>query len=193
MHKTKAYDLGSRSDRVDKAELAAAICQEHKAFIRNVITVQARDLDPDDLYQDLFVSLVAHPPKNTDNIEAYLYRAIVHDCIDERRKRYTYRSRCVEYARRCRSNRVHTTPQDQCVLVEEIENILEFIERALPQHQVKALRLRYCQDRTNAQITEAMGVSDASVRRYISVGLLRAREVMKRSRATSRSGVGPED
>ena len=193
MHKTMACDLEPRGNRVDNAALAAAICQEHKAFIRNVIAVQARDLDPDDLFQDLFLSLVAHPPRNTDNIQAYLYRAIVHDCIDERRKRYNYRLRCVEYARRRRSNSVRTTPQDQCVLVEEIERALEFIERALPQHQAKALKLRYCHDKTNTQIKDTMGVSDASVRRYISVGLLRVREVLRRSRARSRSGAAAED
>ena len=98
--------------------------------------------------------------------------------------RHTVRSRAVDHLRRTR--RVAGFPEDmdeitadanwrRVELAEELDAVLDAVE-ALPEPQRRAVRLKYAERVSNAEIAEEMGVSESTVRRYLT----QARRALKR-------------
>lgn len=167
MTRSAASVVQNKDVTARNVEEASVIFSEHEPFIRRAISAQAKGIEGDhetDLFQELFLSLVTSPPQNVRDMQGFLYRAIARDCIDERRKRQTYRLKRTEYARR-RCDRAAPQPDERSILAEEVGQVFELMERALPQHLSVPIKLRYCKGLTNAEICKETGVNDGSVRR----------------------------
>lgn len=166
-------------DRDANVARASAIIEEYEQFIRTVIRCRTNDPDHiDDLFQSFFLSLVAHPPRHSKNIKSYIYHAISRDCIDAARKRNTYQLKIRRYAERCRHAREQPPPPEHRLMTaEEARTAFDLIDH-LPDHMGDALKLRYMKDYENDEIAEELGVKNSSVRRYISVGLKKIRQLV---------------
>ena len=171
---------GNLNTSGDAAQLASRIYHEHREFIRRIISVNTKNQnDADDIFQNLFLSLINKPPRNENNIRAYLYRIVINDCIDATRRANMQRSKMNEYAMVQRSVQSKVDPSELIIKSEEIEKIFTLIDRRLPSHLAYAIRLRYKDNRDNGKIAETMDINRSSVRRYISIGLKKIRQGLK--------------
>ncbi len=155
---------------------AANVMLAHGSFIRTIIlnNTDQKDL-VEDLMQNLFISLVRRPiPDDVKTIKSYLYRAITHDIIDEKRKIIRYRNhlriflRSVEYG-------VQRPPEVAMINSEEACVMLELMEEKLSPYLYQALKLRYCDSLSNPEIASKMDVSTESATKYIFLGLKKLR------------------
>ena len=148
---------GDLNSSLDATRLASRVYHEHREFIRGIISVNTKNQnDADDIFQDLFLSLVNNPPRNEKNIRGYLYRIIINDCIDAKRRANMQRSKLNEYAMIQRSVRSKVDPSDKIIKSEEIEKIFSLIDGRLPSHLTYAIRLRYKENCGNGKIAEKM-------------------------------------
>lgn len=150
---------------------------EYGEFILSVLQAKVRDSEVvDDLFQDLFLSLVRKPlPDDIKNIKAYLYRSIINDIID--------------YTRRTKYSKLETSYDElQCNIAtdacaekdlsnkEQAGKIYNLIDRKLPSSESTAVKLRYKENQDISEIAERMNITKRSVARYVSSGLRTIRE-----------------
>jgi RNA polymerase sigma factor (sigma-70 family) len=159
---------------------AAKTFLDHKDFIREVICFHIHDEDQaDDLFQDFFLSFVSHPlPGDIRNIESFLYRAITNDIIDSIHRNESYRNSVHEYFERYNCAGSQKTPEEAVLKMEEINRILDLIEKRLPHTEAQAVYLQYRDSHNAKEIAEKMGVSTKTARGYVSEGLGRIRRLL---------------
>lgn len=171
---------GDQNSSLDAPQLASRIYHEHREFIYRIISANTKERDEaDDIFQNLFLSLVKNPPQNDKNIRGYLYRIIINDCIDATRRANMQRTKLNEYAMVRRSAQSEVDPSEPIIKSEEIEKIFTLIDGRLPSHLAYAIRLRYKSNCGNGKIAEKMDINRNSVRRYLSIGLKRIRQILK--------------
>jgi RNA polymerase sigma factor (sigma-70 family) len=164
---------------------ATNVFAEYGDFIRTVIRYKVKnEIQVDDMFQDFYLSLVARPvPPSIQNIKSYLYRAITNDIIDATRRVEQYQKhtlRCVKRTNRFINKK---TPEKSFIDSEEKSQIFELIEMRLPGSEAQAIRLRYKNNDNIKEIAKKMDVGSDSVRRYISVGLGKIRQLLTKSKA----------
>lgn len=169
----------------NSVNIAAKIFAEHSDFIYAIICYKVRDkAQTDDLYQDLFLSLVAKPvPAGIKDIRSYLYRAITNDIIDANRRVDRYQARMRKYAEVFNYATNNNTPE-KTLIAEEDDEIFKLIGRCLPSSEARAITLRFKNNRDITEVAAKMSVDKRSVSRYISVGLKKIRHFLR----TRRSG-----
>jgi len=160
---------------------AAEVFCAHEALIRKVIPFHIQDRDEaDDLFQELFLSLIQNPlPRDIQDIESYLYRAITNDVGDVGRRREKYRNHLREYAGCVSPPASQKTPVEAVVEMEELSTVFELIEKRLPRTCAQALALQYRDGCDAEEIARVMGVGVATARGYLSKGLRRIRTLLR--------------
>jgi len=159
---------------------AAEVFLDHEDFIREVICFHVQDEDQaEDLCQDFFLSLISNPlPRDIQNIESYLYKAITNDIIDAAHRKEKYRNCIHDYAERSDRPRRQQTPPETILEKEEASRVFELIEKRLPRTEAQAVCLQYRDSHSAKEIAEQMGVGVATVRGYVSEGLSRIRRLL---------------
>jgi len=162
--------------------IAAEIFAEHWDYIRTIIRYKASDKDQvDDLFQDLFLSLVSRPPSsNIKNIKAYLYRAIINDIIDNARRIKRYQNKMCGYAERLKYFKTDDRPEDALVKTEEMNEMFECIEKRLRHSEARAVTLRYKKNYKIKEVAAAMDVNKIAAWRYVSKGLREIRQFLEK-------------
>lgn len=163
------------------------IFAEHGNFIRSVIGSQLEEeSDREDVFQIFFLSLVKKPlPKNDElnneeNFKRCLYKAIINDIIDFKRKRNTYSNVIKELSVEVRNGARFQEPDEKLEVSEEASRMLVLLEENLTKTQSKAIKLRYGCNLESEEVAKKMEVKQDSVYRYISSGLKRIREYIKK-------------
>ena len=134
----------------------------------------------EDLFQDFFLSLVSNPlPRDIQNIESYLYRAITNDIVDATRLTKKYQNCLYEYAERYNHPRSQKTPEKVVLEVEEANRIFELVEKQLPLTEAQAVCFQYREGLSAKKIAEKMSVCSATARGYVSEGLSRIRRLLR--------------
>ena len=172
--------MNPNNHRFDVAT-AAKIFLDHKDFIRKVIRFHIQDEhQADDLFQDFFLSLVSNPlPKDIENIESYLYKAITNDTIDAIHRKENYRNFIHQYHAYSNPPRSEKTPEEAVLEMEETNRVLDLIEKKLPRTEAQAVYLQYQDDHNAKEIAKKMGVGAATIRGYVSEGLSRIRRLLR--------------
>ena len=162
-------------------EAAAKIIDDHGDFIKKVIRSQIQDKDKaDDLFQDFFLSLISNPlPRDIQNIESYLYRAIIHDIVDTTRLTKKYQNCLYEYAKHYDHPRSQKTPEKVVMEVEETNRVFEIVEKRLPRTESRAVRFQYRDGLDAKETAEKMSVGNKTIRGYVSEGISRIRRLLK--------------
>ncbi len=180
--KSKEKRLGAGKGQVqDRVNVVAKIFDEYGDLIRAIIRLNLSDQkNADDIFQDSFLSLLHKPvPEGTENIQAYLYRAITNDIIDAARRTKSYKSRVCKYAE-CRKYRIICeNPQNVVVQAEERREMLRLIERELPPREAEAVIERFERGTSIDDAARRMSVNKRTLSRYICTGLKKIRALIK--------------
>lgn len=168
---------GGSQEAVDKA---AVVFDEHGDFIRQAIAFQVRSkAEVDDLYQDLFLSLVSRPiPDDVRNPKSYLYRAVARDATDCARRASRYRIRMAEYAKRQASAPHVMSASEVLSKAEETDKLFASFTKVLAPSESRAVFLRYAKDCNRTEAAEKMGVTPRSVSQYVSTAVRKLRKVL---------------
>jgi RNA polymerase sigma factor (sigma-70 family) len=161
--------------------IAAEIFSKYGDFIHGVIRGKVENKSgADDLFQNFFLSLVYRPPSpNVKNIKSYLYRAILNDIIDNRRRIERYQNQIHKYAEHLQYSIIKDGPENVLIEAEEMAKMFECIEKRLQHSEAQAIILRYRNNRKIKEIAAAMGVNNIVAWRYISKGLDKIRRLLR--------------
>ena len=159
------------------AEIFGQYGDDIQAMIRFQVQGESRI---DDIFQDLFLSLVSNPvPASVSNMKAYLYRAVTRDVIDAGRRARNYQALPSKIAERRRYVTVEQSSDSTIVEVEELEKLSGLIMEHLPPCQADAVSLTYIDDLDAGEAARKMGVNRRTVSRYKCVGLKKIRKCFR--------------
>ena len=161
-------------------EAAARVFLQHGEYIRMVIRQKVRnEAEVEDFVQDFFLSLVSRPlPPDVRNIRSYLYRAIMNDIVDSRRRLRLYHTAIREHHTYSLSTNAQHDPGSVLADIEETVKFFELIEGRLNSSEAQAVILRYRDDCSTKEAARRMKVKPQTVSRYLSVGLSKLREFL---------------
>ncbi|OHB59958.1 MAG: hypothetical protein A2167_06545 [Planctomycetes bacterium RBG_13_46_10] len=165
----------------DNIELASQIFNEYGDFIRATVLARVDNRDQaDDIYQDLFLSLVSKPiPENVNSIKSYLYRTINNDIADSVRRVQRYKTHIQKYNLKIMCSINKTPFKNALVEDEQISKMFNLINEQLPKSSVQAITLRYRDGQDTTEVAKQMGVKSKSVSRYISIGIKKIRQILE--------------
>ena len=160
---------------------AAELFCAHEAFIRQAISFHVQNEEhADDLFQDFFLSLIQNPlPRDIQDIESYLYRAITRDIADAVRRTKQYRNHLREHAQCVDLRASQKTPVEAVVETEQLSRVFELIDKRLPRTHAQALAFHYRDGCDAKEIARVMGVHVATARGYVAKGLSRIRRLLR--------------
>ncbi|NLZ04492.1 MAG: sigma-70 family RNA polymerase sigma factor [Phycisphaerae bacterium] len=160
-------------------DAAWALFHQHGAFIRAVIRFQAKnEFQEDDLYQQLFLSLVSRPmPPDVENVKSYLYRAIANDIVDTARQKARQRKHFEKLAEEFRNSIHKEAPADAFLGVGDGDAALACLTRHLRKREAQAVVMRYQDDRSISEIARVMGVDRRTVSYYLAAALRQLRRI----------------
>ena len=174
--------VNSASDSFKRRATAAArVFCEYGDFIRETIRIYVQDEEQvDELAQAFFISLVGKPiPEPVQNIEGYLYRALINDIADADRLTRRYQGLLRTYAELSRYPEEQKTPYELLVREEESRIILDLVQGRLPHSEAKAVILRFREHRSVPEAAEKMGVESLTLKGYVCQGLSRIRRLLR--------------
>jgi RNA polymerase sigma factor (sigma-70 family) len=174
-----AASINQKSDVLSNVERAAEVFDKYGDFIRSVICFHVKnEVEAEDLFQDLFLLLVAKPiPQEVQNVKSFLYKVISDMIKDAFRRIDRYQARISRYAER-NVRTIEKRPENVLMEVEETKKMFELIERRLPSYEALAVTLRYRDNCSTEEAAERMGVKSGSVSRYVSVGFEKIRRFL---------------
>ena len=175
-----------KSDAPSSVERAAEVFDQHGDFIRSVIHFHVRNkTEAEDLFQDLFLSIVAKPmPEEVRNVKGFLYKLITDTIKDAYRRIIRYQTRIHRYAEYY-LRIIESHPAAGLIDVEESKKMLDLIERHLPTKEALAVKLRYKDDCDIEKVAEKMGVKTRSASRYVSIGLKKIGHVLDKKQGSN--------
>jgi RNA polymerase sigma factor (sigma-70 family) len=162
-----------------RVNIAAKVFGQYGDFIHAVIRCKVRnEAQADDLFQDLFLSIVSNPPQSLQNIKGYLYRAITHDIVDTVRRMERYESHIRRYGEKLNYSINKNSFENTLIEREERDRLFTLIKERLPESESKAIALRYRDSHSIKEVAEEMGVEKRTVSSYISIGLKKIRQLL---------------
>lgn len=168
------------TDKQDRVDLATRIFAEYGSEIRDIIRQQVTGKEEEDeVYQNLFLSLVCHPPAQLPaNVPAYLSTVIRNDVIDAVRQRRSRQQVVSNYALRRVRDDFEDAPDERVTQAEEVQRITGLVGKLLPAREAQVLIERYLNGRSTSDIATQMQVTERTVSHYACVGLKRIRDVL---------------
>ena len=159
------------------------IYRDNGLFIRQVIRFHlGNSQNSEDVFQSLFLRLLEKPipKKDAINQRSYLYRMIKNSIIDDVRRTRAYRDRISRYSSIQPYHKLVYDPADKTIQEDEVNFIMHIIDNYLPTHIAITLKLRYKKNYSDDQIARTTSVKRKTVIKYISEGLKRLRQILKR-------------
>jgi RNA polymerase sigma factor (sigma-70 family) len=180
MRKGKKTRVSGREARKN-VERAAEIFGQYGDDIQAMIRFQVGDESQiDDIFQNLFLSLVNRPiPSTITNIKGYLYRVVTHDVIDSSRRARSYQNQAAKLAEFRQYRVLEDTPDSTVVELEEARKLFDLVEEHLPVCEAQAVVLTYADSLDAGEAAKRMGVNRRTVSRYKCVGLKKIRRCLQ--------------
>ncbi len=170
------------ADKQQRVDLATQIFTEHSSAIRTMICQQvANKEEEDEVYQNLYLSLVCSPPPlPLTNVLAYLNTVIHNDIVDAVRRRKTHQQNISRYALCQARDDVEDAPDERVTQAEDVQRVTGLIGELLPSREAQVVLERYVHGRSTSDIALRMQVKERTVSHYASVGLRRIRDAFFR-------------
>ncbi|HUW18909.1 MAG TPA: sigma-70 family RNA polymerase sigma factor [Sedimentisphaerales bacterium] len=162
-------------------ERAAEMFDKYGNMIRAVICFHLNDtVDPDDIFQSLFLSLVYRPvPEDIQDIRSYLYKTIVNDILDAVRRAKGYHVQISRYAQCIKLDTIlQESPEETAMRAEQRRRMFELIEKQLPRHEAEAIVRRYQYNQSIYEAADRMRIHVRTYSRYLCMGLKRIRRFL---------------
>ncbi len=170
-------------------EAAYRVYVEHGGFVRRLLSSLAPSEDvAEDIYHDLFLSLVGKAlPEGITNTKGYLYKAVVHSVFTSKRRAITTDSNTkrysMEFYRRIHESNVNNrSPLDALIEKEDHDRVFERIEAILPETEATAIKRRFGEGDSRTDVARGMGVNPNTVSVYVSLGLKKLRNSLRKSK-----------
>jgi RNA polymerase sigma factor (sigma-70 family) len=172
-------DVENETETRERVRRAEDIFETYGDEIRSMISLKVKEQSmADDVFQNLFLSVVYKPiPTHIDRIEAYLYRIITNDIIDETRRRKGYHELVRGYGRHNKDQLKQKPPDGDVIEVEDVRKMLQLIERQLPSREAEAVILRHVYGDDVSDGAREMNVDTRTFSRYLSRGKRRIRRL----------------
>ncbi|MBW8036058.1 MAG: sigma-70 family RNA polymerase sigma factor [Planctomycetes bacterium] len=166
---------------------ANEVFAEYGDFIRRIACFcTSSEAEADDLFQDFYLQVASRPiPSDVKNVRGYIYRCIVNRAKDITTKaiRYGHRLRRYScYVAPC----LEATPEVSAIGAEQKELLLNLIQRCLDEREKTAIKLKYYDSKSTKEAAAQMGIKTGSVRRYLTSGFRRIRQLVKVEQGASR-------
>lgn len=160
-------------DAHKRVKFATRIFKEHDLAIRAMIRrCVSNRKEWDDVYQNLFLSLVCNPPSlPLANTLAYLNTVVKHDIINTTQRRKRCRQVLCKYATSQAQKEANNDPAEKVIREEEMQRIAECVRSSLPARQARAVLERYGEGRSISDIAKGMHVKKRTISRYLCIGL----------------------
>lgn len=174
-------DVNRKSDTPTNVDYAAEVYEKNGDFIRSAIRFHVKnEAEAEDLFQDLFLFLISKPIlQEVQNVKGFLYRLICDRTKDASKRIDRYQAMLRRYAKR-NVRVIQDSPENVLMNTEETKKMLELIEERLAPPQALAVTSRYKDDCGTAEIAKRMGVKPTSVSSYVSVGLRKVRNALRK-------------
>lgn len=165
----------------DNVAYATQIFAEYGDFIYQIALYKLGDENlADDLYQNFFLSQISNPvPSDVRNIKSYLYRALINDFLDEKRRSKNQKKNLKKYAKDLDFPINKSCSTDALINEEQNSKMFEIIGGQLSPVEFEAIELRYKEGYSLNEVAKRMKVKKGSVSRYISVGLKKFQSFFK--------------
>lgn len=172
--------LNNADNNKENIKRASQIFFEYGDFIYSVIYSKVSNAEKaEDLYQDFFLSTVHKPvPTDVKNVKSYLYRAIINDIADSRRRSERFTTKFEKYEQKIKNTINKSTPENAYISEEQIIKMLKLIKEQLPISCSEAIILRFRDNLSIGEVAKEMNVKTASASRYISTGLKKLRRLL---------------
>ena len=172
-------DVENEIETEERVRQAEDIFETYGDEIRVMISLNVKEQSAaDDVFQNLFLSVVHKPiPPHIDRIEAYLYRIITNDFIDETRKTNGFHHFVRGYGRHNNHRTTQEAPDDDVIEVEDVRKMLQLIERQLPSREAEAVIRRHVYGSNVSDGAKEMNVDSRTFSRYLSRGKKRIRRL----------------
>ncbi|MHC4433475.1 MAG: RNA polymerase sigma factor [Planctomycetota bacterium] len=171
-------DVDNKIETRERVKRAEDIFETYGDEIRAMISLNVKEQSrADDVFQNLFLSVVHKPiPTHVERIEAYLYRIITNDIIDETRKTNGYHELVRGYGQHNSRRMRQESPGGDAIEVEDVRKMLQLIERQLPPREAEAVIRRHVYGDDVSDGAREMNVDTRTFSRYLS----RARRRIRR-------------
>jgi len=166
--------------RVNKAK---EVFDKYGNEIRAVIEFNVKDRHTvEDIFQDFFVYVVENPiPQDVEDVRSYIYKAVVNDAIDRKRRARIRRRGDKKYAESISDNAVKREPQTVAIMAEELERVFRLIESSLPPRHVRAVMEYYGFGQTISGMSSKLKIEERSASRYLSEAIRAIRYLVLQS------------
>jgi len=133
----------------------------------------------DDIYQNLFLSLVKRPiPYNDKAPLGYLWRAIANDVRDAARRKKSYGRMMANYrSHQNDSDRQDADPLTLLTGTETLAKLVEIIEQELSPQEAKAVIAHYVSGQSISDTAEKINVTKRTVSHYLCTALKKLRHM----------------
>ena len=141
--------------------------------------------DAEDIAQDVFIKVYRSLDKFRQDAQltSWLYRIVMNACIDHRRRQSPSGSAPFgEEAEQKLLNTVEETPgPEACAYAGELGQVLEFEIGRLPHGQRIVFVMRHHQGLKLAEIADALGLAEGTVKRQLHAAVHRLRHALARA------------
>ena len=171
-------------DLQDCVDEAHRIFTEHGQAIWSMIYYHVNDPSTaDDIYQNLFLSLVKRPiPYNDKAPLGYLWRAIANDARDAARRRQSYGKMLTNYSSRKQAcAKHHEDPLAALTNTETQTKVIEMIEQELSPQEARAVIERYIGGESISDTADKINVNKRTVSHYLCTALKKLRHAAQKS------------
>ena len=167
-------------DVSDNASLVRKIFEEHRNFLRVIVSLHIDDQsDVDDFLQDLFLFLTLKTlPNNVISMKGYLNKIVSDRLIDFYRRRDRYKRRVEVHFDIAKSRLTDDCPRTLLVNKEDAKRAFKLIREDLPYRERQAVTLKFVHDFSAKEIAGKMGVNVRSASSYVSAGINKIRKMM---------------
>ena len=160
--------------------LASAIIGEHDSTIRAFIRCYVHnEHDMDDVYQNVFLSLVRTPPTTQTFLVAYLRQVIRNHATDLARRSASHNRLLSDYAECQEAEPLSLDPATRLMEAEQLSRTREFLESVLPSHMANVVTERCGRGNNTCETASKLGLKPRTVSHYYCVAMKRVRQLAR--------------
>jgi RNA polymerase sigma factor (sigma-70 family) len=155
--------------------------REHDRFIQSVIRFYAKNqADREDIYQEVFLTLMGTDLEEIQDLKSYLYRLIINKSKEFLRNKISRELKQKKYLELYPSAAIEIDgDMEDLIVLDEVDGMIDLIHEYLSEKESEAILLRFKYHYEIDEAAEKMDVQRKTLIHYVSVGLKKLRLILK--------------
>lgn len=156
--------------------------REYDGFIQSVIRFSAKNqADREDIYQEVFLTLMGTDLEEIQDFKSYLYRLIINKSNEFLRNKISRELKQKHYLELypAAAAVVRDGDMEDLIVLDEVDGMVDLIREYLSEKESEAILLRFKDHCDIDEAAEKMNVQRKTLIHYISVGLKKLRLILK--------------